>query len=156
VKKSFWTGLGFGLTSGVITPLGLLVGLSAGTNSSSVVVGGLLIIALADALSDSLGIHVSQEAGGNEEKSVWEATVSTFLAKFLIGLSFVVPVLFLDLSVAVFLSVLWGFSLLAFFSFKIAKENEKSIWKTVGEHLIIGFLVVLASSFVGSFVSSFF
>ena len=50
-------GLGFGLTSGVITTLGLIVGLHAGFQSKAVVIGGILTIAIADAL----GIHPSEE-----------------------------------------------------------------------------------------------
>jgi hypothetical protein len=52
-------GLSFGLTSGLITTLGLMIGLNSGTNSKLVVIGGILTIAVADSLSDSLGIHIS-------------------------------------------------------------------------------------------------
>jgi len=156
MKKSFWVGLGFGLTSGVITPLSLLVGLNASTHSTSVVIGGLLTIVLADSLSDSLGIYVSQKAAGHKKKRVQEATFSTLLAKILIGFSFVTLVLFLKLSSAVLVSVLWGFSLLAVFSHRIARENDSSVWRTAGEHVFVGLLVVLASSFIGGLVSSLF
>lgn len=56
------TGLSFGLTSGVITTLGLIVGLHAGTHSRMVVIGGILTVAVSDAMSDALGIHISEEA----------------------------------------------------------------------------------------------
>ena len=52
IKKSLKIGLSFGLTSGVITTLGLLVGLNSSTHSKMVVLGGILVIAIADALSD--------------------------------------------------------------------------------------------------------
>ncbi|MGZ8381620.1 MAG: hypothetical protein ACXW4C_08190, partial [Nitrospira sp.] len=55
MKASFKTGLSFGLTSGVITTLGLMVGLHSGTHSRTVVIGGILTIAIADAMSDALG-----------------------------------------------------------------------------------------------------
>ena len=51
----------FGLTSGVITTLGLMVGLHAGTHSMPAVLGDSTI-ALADAMSDALGIHVAEES----------------------------------------------------------------------------------------------
>ena len=56
MKPSFKTGFSFGLTSGVITTLGLMVGLHSGTHSRSVVIGGILTIAVADAMSDALGM----------------------------------------------------------------------------------------------------
>jgi len=60
MRHSITTGFSFGLTSGVITTLGLLVGLNSGTHSKLVVIGGILTIAIADAFSDALGIHISE------------------------------------------------------------------------------------------------
>ena len=54
--------MSFGLTSGIITTLGLIVGLHSGTHSKLAVIGGILTIAMADAFSDALGIHVSEES----------------------------------------------------------------------------------------------
>ena len=49
LKSSFKVGVGFGLTSGVITTLGLMVGLYSGTASRIAVIGGIITIAVADA-----------------------------------------------------------------------------------------------------------
>jgi hypothetical protein len=62
VRHSLRTGLSFGLTSGIITTLGLMVGLHAFSGSKLVVVGGILTIAIADACSDALDIHLAEEA----------------------------------------------------------------------------------------------
>jgi len=56
------TGISFGLTSTVITTLGLMVGLHSGTGSKLVALGGVLAIAIADAVSDALGMHISEES----------------------------------------------------------------------------------------------
>jgi len=61
MKDSLRTGISFGLTSAVITTLGLMVGLHSGTGSRLVVLGGILTIAIADAFSDALGIHISEK-----------------------------------------------------------------------------------------------
>jgi len=63
MKPSLKAGFSFGLTSGIITTLGLMVGLHSGTHSKIIVLGGILMIAIADAISDSLGMHISTEAG---------------------------------------------------------------------------------------------
>jgi hypothetical protein len=55
-------GFSFGLTSGIITTLGLMVGLSSGTHLKLAVIGGILTIAIADSFSDAMGIHVSEES----------------------------------------------------------------------------------------------
>jgi len=41
MRHSLKTGLSFGLTSGIITTIGLMVGLNSGTHSKLVVIGGI-------------------------------------------------------------------------------------------------------------------
>ena len=156
IKQSFRTGLGIGLTSGVITTLGLMVGLHSGTNSKTAVIGGILIIAVADALSDALGIHLSEELSKkNTTKEIWESTISTFLSKFLIALTFIIPVLFLPLSEAIIVSVLWGLILIGFFSFYVAKSQGEKSQKVILEHLLIAIFVVIITHYVGDLVATF-
>ncbi len=50
MKAQIRKGFGFGLTSGIITTLGLIVGLHSSTHSKLAVIGGVIIIAIADAL----------------------------------------------------------------------------------------------------------
>ena len=79
-------GLSFGITSAIITTLGLIVGLNAGTHSTLVVVGGIIVIAVADAFSDAFGIHMAEESEGKHtDREVWEATLSTLFFKMLFG-----------------------------------------------------------------------
>jgi vacuolar iron transporter family protein len=154
VKNSFKVGLSFGTTSGVITTLGLIVGLYTGTGSQLAVIGGILTIAVADAFSDSVGIHISEESKGMERQSIWEAMLATFVFKLVVALSFAAPVLLLPIEHAVLVSVLWGLGLLAALSYYIAKENEP--WKAVFEHLIIATAVIIVSHQVGLFVKANF
>ena len=158
MKISIRKGIGFGLTSGIITTLGLIVGLNSGTHLKSVVLGGVLIIAIADALSDSLGIHISEESGRKRitTKEIWESTTATFFSKFLIALTFVIPILLLDLKIAVIVSIVWGLFLITLFSYYIAKIKNTSPTKTVLEHLIIAILVIVATYFVGNWISGIF
>ena len=48
------TGLFFGATSGVITTIGLITGLHAGTRSVTAVLGGIFVIAVADAVREQI------------------------------------------------------------------------------------------------------
>lgn len=102
MKHWLRTGISFGLTSAVITTLGLIVGLHSVTHSKIVVLAGILTIAIADACSDALEIHISEEADNTHTaKQIWGATIATFLTKFLVAMTFVVPVLLLSLSTAI-------------------------------------------------------
>ncbi len=150
MKKSIKKGFSFGLTSGIITTLGLIVGLYSITESKIAVIGGILVIAIADAFSDAMGIHVSEESDKkNSEKEIWEATISTLLSKFIFALSFVVPVLLFNLSTAIIINIMWGILLMTSLSFYISKGNENSPTKVIVEHLAIAIFVVVVTYYVG-------
>lgn len=154
ITHSLKTGFSFGLTSGIITTLGLMVGLHAGTHSKLAVIGGILTIAIADAFSDAMGIHISEESEiKHTGKEIWESTISTFLFKFLFALSFIIPILTCELSTAVFVSVIWGLSLLAIFSFYLAKEQKAKTWRVIMEHLTIALVVIIITHYVGDWIS---
>jgi VIT1/CCC1 family predicted Fe2+/Mn2+ transporter len=156
MKDSWKTGISFGLTSGVITTLGLMVGLHAGTHSRAAVFGGILTIAIADAMSDALGIHVSEESkNGAPLSQIWEATLATFAAKFVVSATFILPVLFVPLDQAIVMSVAWGLLLLTVLSFFVARAQGITPWKTITEHLLIALCVVAATHAVGDWVKGF-
>ena len=151
------TGLFFGATSGVITTIGLIAGLHAGTNSVAAVLGGVLVIAVADALSDALGIHLAEEADPNAtQQHIWAATISTFIAKFVFAITFAVPVLLLPLFTAVVASVVWGIVVVAVLSFFIARAQQASPLAIIGEHVGIAILVVIVSHYIGAWVNAAF
>jgi len=153
MRTSWKTGLSFGLTSGVITTLGLMVGLHSGTHSRAIVIGGIFTIAVADAMSDALGIHVSEESkNSGPTMPIWEATIATFLAKFMISLTFVVPVLIRPLDQAIVISVIWGLLLLAGLSFYVARAQRIAPWKVIGEHVLIGLCVIAITHYLGDWV----
>ena len=151
------TGFSFGLTSGTITTLGLMVGLHSGTHSKLAVFGGVLTIAIADSFSDALGIHVSKESENRHSvKEIWESTFSTLVSKFIFALTFIVPLLLFRLSTAIIVGVVWGLSLLGIFSYLIAKEQQVKPWKVILEHLVIAFVVIVITHYVGDWVSGVF
>ncbi|TAJ22508.1 MAG: hypothetical protein EPO64_13670 [Nitrospirae bacterium] len=153
MKGSLKTGLSFGLTSGIITTLGLMVGLHSGTHSKLVVAGGIITIAVADAFSDALGMHVSQESENQHSaREIWEATVATFLAKFVFALTFLVPILLLPIATAIVAGIIWGLLLLGLLSFSMAKEQQVSPWGVIAEHLVIALVVIAATHYLGHWV----
>lgn len=157
MKPALKVGFSFGLTSGIITTLGLLVGLYSGTHLKLAVVGGILTIAIADAFSDALGIHVSEESEEKHTtKELWESMIATFISKFIFAMTFMVPILLFKLQTAVIVSVIWGLSLLSIFSFFIAKTQNKKPAKVIGEHLTIAVVVIIATYYIGSWISAIF
>ncbi len=157
MRDSLRTGFSFGITSGIITTLGLIVGLHAGTHSKSVIIGGILTIAIADAFSDALGIHISEESENRHTtQEIWISTFSTFFAKFIFALTFIVPIYLLPLTTAIIISIVWGLSLLGVFSFYIAKQQKAKPWKVVMEHLLIALIVIGITNYVGDWIGATF
>jgi len=151
------TGLFFGATSGVITTIGLIVGLNSGTRSLTAVLGGILVIAVADAMSDALGIHLAEESDPDTDHShVWAATISTFLTKFVFSISFAVPLLMLPLGTAVIVSVAWGMLVITILSYLLATSQQESPLAIIAEHLGIAIAVVVFSHYIGAWVASTF
>jgi len=160
VKKSYKTGISFGLVSGVLTTLGLLIGLGVGTQSKEVIIGGILTIAVADALSDAFGVHLSQEsAGGNSKRQVWESTISTFLSKFLLALTFLIPVLIFDIKTARIIDIVWGFvviTLISFLSSILNRVEKKELISAVLEHVLLFIFTITLSYLIGTFIDKKF
>jgi len=156
MKLSIIKGFSFGLTSGIITTLGMIVGLHSGTHSAKVILAGISVIAISDALSDALGMHISEESENKHTaKEIWESTFATFLSKLIFALTFIIPILLLPLSTAIIVSIVWGLSLIMIFSYYIAKSEGIIPYKPVLEHLLIAIFVVAITHYIGDLVATF-
>ena len=157
MKKSYKSGLGFGLASGTITTLGLLVGIYYSTGSRLAVIGGILTIAIVDAMSDAFGIHISKESEKvYSQKQTWEATFSTFFFKFIFALSFILPVFLFSLKTAVMVGLGWGLLLITGASVWIAKIQKRKIWSCFLEHMSLAIVVIFVTQLVGKWIAATF
>ncbi len=153
------TGLSFGLTSGVITSLGMIVGLHSATSSRLVVIAGIIIMAIADGLSDAAGVHISEESelekgiAKHTQKEIWAATIFTFISKLIFTLTFAVPFLVLSLNIAVLAAIAWGMSLLVFLNFTIAKIKQERPATLILEHVLLALFVIVVSHGVGHLIA---
>lgn len=157
IDHSVKIGIAFGITSGIITTMGLMIGLSSGTSSKLAVLGGIFTIAIADAFSDALGIHVSEESEGvHTPKEIWTATGSTFLAKLVFSLTFSIAVMLLPLKTAVITNIIWGLFALSVLTIVIAKNQKESVKGALFEHIGTAILVIGASFGVGELIAKYF
>lgn len=150
-------GFSFGLTSGIITTVGLMIGLFSSTQSKLVVIGGILTIAIADAFADSLSIHISEEAQAIlSHKKIWVYTIIAFTAKFIFSLLFIIPILIFSLKIGLIINCVWGIAILTIHNILIAKKEKKKAWKVVFEHLSIFIIVMILTYFCGKVISYYF
>ena len=153
MKKHTKKGLGFGLTSGVITTLGLIVGINIITQSRLAVIGSIITIAIADAVSDGFGIHIVEETNiKNSKRNIWLASFYTFLAKFIIAGSFIIPVTLFTLQQAITISIIWGYFLIIILSYYIANQRKESALKLISSHIAITSAVLLLVYYIGKII----
>lgn len=154
MNKGTIAGATFGLTSASITTLGLMIGLYASTASKLVLVAGILTIAIADAFSDALGVHVSKESESDcDHGDVWRATIATFLFKLFFASLFLLPVMLLPLGTAIFVSIAWGLGTIVLLSYFMAKQRKEHPLKVIGEHLTIAVIVLVATKYAGDLIA---
>lgn len=156
MKKAEKRGLNFGLTSGVITTLGLIYGLQSSIGSKAAILGGILTIAIADSLSDAMGMHVSVESTGEDHKNVDIATKTTFLSKFFVAISFIIPFTFLEIIPALAIATFWGAGIISYSNYRIAKKLKEKPHKLIFEHLSLTALVIILTHFVGILINYLF
>lgn len=157
MKEAIKKGIGFGVTSGIITTVGLMVGLNSGTNSKLAVIGGVLTIAIADSLSDALGMRALEETSRrNKETAIFQASFFTFITKLLIALSFLVALISFDLSLAIKINIVWAIFLLIIFNYILAKIRKEDPKRRIISHLIVAILVIISTYFVGKLIALYF
>jgi VIT1/CCC1 family predicted Fe2+/Mn2+ transporter len=157
VKKrtstSIQKGIGFGITSGVITTLGLMVGLDAGTGSSLAVIVGIFAVAISDAFSDALGMHNAEEIDRrNSPKTLRKTTLATFFSKLFFTLTFAIPVFLFDLQTAIFVSIAWGLFVIGAFSYVVAQTIRQRPEKIIFQHVFLTIIVIIITYYVGKLV----
>ncbi|MGB8656613.1 MAG: hypothetical protein WCE90_02365 [Candidatus Zixiibacteriota bacterium] len=150
------TKFSFGATSAIVTSLAFIVGLFRNANPKPAIIGSLLVIAIADNISDSLGIHVYQESQLLSSKVIRASTFFNFLTRFMVMLIFILLVAFLPMGYAVIFSIAYGISLLAILSYLIARGQKVNPHRAILQHVAIAVLVVTVSNFLGKWIMRVF
>jgi VIT1/CCC1 family predicted Fe2+/Mn2+ transporter len=142
----------FGSTAAIITNLGLAVGLFSSPNARVNILGSILIIAVADNISDTLGIHIYQEAEGLRTREVWLFSFTNFISRFIVSSLFIILVLVLPLKTAVVCCLILGLLIISFFSYVIAVYKGTNPYFAVLEHLGVAVTVIILSRVLGNII----
>ena len=146
----------FGATSAIITSLAIIVGLGGAANSKMSIVATLMVLAVADNISDSLGIHVYRESQFKDHRGNKIYTLSNFFTRLSITMLFVLLVYFLPMQLAYWSSIIIGMALLCLLSYFIALyHNASPLWEIV-EHVGVAVIVLVASNFLGHAIKGMF
>ena len=142
----------FGGTAAIVTSMGIIIGLGTATAATATIVSGLLVVALADNISDSLSIHMYQEAESLAGRAAFRATLANFVVRVVVVLTFVLIVLVFPHPYVEILALAWGFLLLAGLSYTLARARGVSPLPEVGKHLAVAVVVIAASRLIGSWI----
>lgn len=145
-----YQGIAFGIMDGVITALGILMGLSVFENKLVLFVG-IIVAGIADAFANAAGMHVSEEMEKlHEAYEVWKSTFYAFFSTISVFVLLAIPLLFLFLSQAIFVSWIIGIILLIWLGYLVGEKGGKL--KIIAEYLIGGITISLISFWLGSYV----
>jgi vacuolar iron transporter family protein len=150
------TKFSYGGTAAVITDLALIMTLHATPNARSQIISGVLVIALADNISDALAIHVYQDAADRDRRRSVVNTLWNFLARLLVSLVFIALVVVLPMPTAAIASGAFGLAVLALITYEIARDQRANPWLMITEHVLVAVVVITASNYLGRFISSRF
>jgi len=141
-----------GTTAAITTSMGLIAGLAEGNGAKISIITGLLIIAVADNVVDSLGIHIYKESEGASRRDVILSTYGNFAVRLLLTSTFILIVFFLPSTTALILSSVWGLILLSALSYLIAKHRGTNPFHEIIWHLAVALLVIMGSKLLGNLI----
>lgn len=144
----------FGATSAVVTSLAIIIGLSSAPGAKIAIITTLLILAIADNVSDSFGIHIHQESQMASIKEVRRATILNYLTRLVISGVFILSVLLLPIKFAVIFSIIFGVFIITALSYLISKEKKTNPIRAILQHLAIALVVMVGSYFLRDLVTS--
>jgi len=150
------TKFSFGATSAVITSLAFIIGLSSAINPKLTIIGTLAVFAIADNISDSLGIHIFQESDLKKSKVVRTSTFYNFFTRVSVTLVFILLVAIFPMGYSIMFSIIWGFFLLTTLSYYIAKEQKVNPYLAILQHVAITLVVIIASLFLREWITNIF
>lgn len=146
----------FGITSGILTTSGLLVGVNSATESRIAVIATIATIAIADSFSDAFGMYLSKVSERGICKGVaLRYACGTLVGKFIFPITFIIPILLCQLGVGVAIDLLWGVFGLTLLSIEQAIVVRESAWSAIVRNVGLAVIIVTMSLFVGRFIEYF-
>ena len=140
--------ISYGGTAAIVTSMALITGLNTVGTGKSMLITTLLIVALADNITDSLSIHIYQESERLDEREAFIGTLSNFTTRLLGSLSFVLIVVVFLPKVVVLGSIVWGNLLLGVLTYFLARERNVRILPEIIKHLVVAAVAIIISKII--------
>jgi hypothetical protein len=146
--------ISFGSTEAIISSMAIIVGLGSIHNGRASLIAALLVIAVADNITDTFSMHIYHES--NSEMNLSKIVpLTNFLARLIVAFSFVFIVLIFSPMIAKIIGVIWGMSLLISLSFLIVRSKKINVTKEISYHVLLALFVIVVSQLLGSTINQF-
>lgn len=149
------TDFSYGATSAVITSLAIIIALSGAANFVLTIVTALVIIAIADNIADSFGIHIYQESEAVAGKKIVRTTMNNFISRVLVVAVFIVFIVLFPINVAILLSIVFGLFIIIIISYHISKHQSSNVYLSIFKHILITVAVIIGSFIVRELISKY-
>ena len=146
--------ISFGGTAAVVTSMALISGLSAADATKPIIVSALLIAAFADNLTDALSIHIFQESEQLDQKNAFNGTITNFVTRLLLSISFVLLVVLFPLEHVAKVSIVWGMLLLVILTYLVARERKVKPLREVVKYLLVASAVIIVSTLIPNWIGA--
>jgi VIT1/CCC1 family predicted Fe2+/Mn2+ transporter len=140
--------ISYGGTAAIVTSMALITGLNAAGTGKSTLITALLIVALADNITDSLSIHIYQESERLDEREAFIGTLSNFTTRLLGSLSFVLLVVVFPPKVVVLGAIVWGNLLLSVLTYFLARQRNAGVLSEIIKHLLVAAAAIGTSKLI--------
>jgi hypothetical protein len=133
--------------------MGLIVGLGFATTLKYTIINSLLIIGIAENLTDSLNVYIYQESERLPGRGAFRTTVSNFFARLLVTSTFIIVLLLLPSSAAIPVCLSWGFGLLSGLAYFLAKSRTvKTVPEILLKYCAVAFVAIAISTGLGRWI----
>ena len=144
--------ISYGGTAAIVTSMALITGLNADGAGKYTLITALLIVALADNITDSLSIHIYQESERLDEREAFIGTLSNFITRLLGSISFVLIVVIFPPKIVVLGSIVWGNLLLGVLTYFLARERNVGILEVI-KHLAVAAVAIITSKIIAQLLT---
>lgn len=119
------------------------------------IVLALLIIAVADNVTDSFGIHIYQESQTASAMAIHRTTLMNFLTRLVITFVFIAFVVFLPLGLASVFAVVFGLGVIVGLSYLISARRGVDPVPVILQHLLLAVVVIVATFVLREMIAVF-
>ena len=146
--------MSFGSTSAVVTSIGLVVGFASTHALRTTLIASLLIVGVADNLTDSLSIHLYQESEGLEPHEAFVSTVTNFLTRLAITATFVALAATLTNWILITVTTVWGLAVLGMLTVSLAHQRHSPVRRELIRHFAVAVVVIALSRAIGTLITT--